>query len=69
MGYLRMTQTDKNKEEKLPEKAIPNHPGSFEPIYRPEDDTYCWLCNGPVDKRHCKIIGQVCGFMRDCSDP
>ncbi|MFZ0545967.1 MAG: hypothetical protein WAM60_11045 [Candidatus Promineifilaceae bacterium] len=41
----------------------------FVPLYRPEDDTYCWLCNGPVEKRHCKIICQVCGFMRDCSDP
>ncbi len=37
--------------------------------YRPEDDTYCWLCSGPVVKRHCKIVCQVCGFTRDCSDP
>lgn len=37
--------------------------------YRPSDDTYCWVCNGPVAKRHCKIICQVCGFTRDCSDP
>lgn len=41
----------------------------FRPAYHPEDDTYCWLCGGPVAKRHCKIICQVCGFMRDCSDP
>jgi len=33
------------------------------------DDTYCWVCGGPVSKRHCKIICLRCGFMRDCSDP
>lgn len=37
--------------------------------YRPTDDTFCWVCNGPVQKRHCKIICQICGFTRDCSDP
>jgi len=37
--------------------------------YRPEDDTYCWLCSSAVIKRHCKITCQVCGFTRDCSDP
>ncbi len=37
--------------------------------YRPEDDTYCWMCGGPVDKRNCKIVCLSCGFMRDCSDP
>jgi 8-oxo-dGTP diphosphatase len=37
--------------------------------YRPSEDTYCWMCQGPVSKRHCKIICQVCGFTRDCSDP
>ncbi|MEZ4728374.1 MAG: 8-oxo-dGTP diphosphatase [Caldilineaceae bacterium] len=37
--------------------------------YRPSEDTYCWLCQGPVIKRHCKIVCQVCGFTRDCSDP
>jgi 8-oxo-dGTP diphosphatase len=37
--------------------------------YTPIDDTYCWLCNGPVTKRHCKIICGRCGFTRDCSDP
>lgn len=39
------------------------------PVYTPADDTYCWLCNGPVVKRHCKIVCQACGFTRDCSDP
>jgi 8-oxo-dGTP diphosphatase len=39
------------------------------PVYQPADDTYCWTCGGPVLKRHCKIICQVCGFTRDCSDP
>ncbi|MFZ1753803.1 MAG: 8-oxo-dGTP diphosphatase [Caldilineaceae bacterium] len=42
---------------------------SFQPIYTPADDTYCWLCSGPVVKRHCKIICEQCGFVRDCSDP
>ncbi len=37
--------------------------------YRPVDDTYCWLCHGPVLKRHCKITCTRCGFTRDCSDP
>ncbi len=37
--------------------------------YRPSEDTYCWMCNGPVSKRQCKIICQRCGFTRDCSDP
>ena len=37
--------------------------------YRPSEDTYCWMCQGPVIKRHCKIVCQVCGFTRDCSDP
>ncbi|MEZ4867783.1 MAG: 8-oxo-dGTP diphosphatase [Caldilineaceae bacterium] len=44
-------------------------PTSPQPLYQPKDDTYCWLCQGPVVKRHCKIICQVCGFTRDCSDP
>ena len=39
------------------------------PVYTPMDDTYCWVCHGPVVKRQCKIICQVCGFTRDCSDP
>lgn len=49
--------------------AASGQPPAFPPLYRPEDDTYCWLCNGPVIKHHCKIVCQVCGFMRDCSDP
>ena len=24
--------------------------------YRPVDDTYCWVCHGPVNKRPCKIL-------------
>jgi 8-oxo-dGTP diphosphatase len=44
-------------------------PESFVPRYVPVDDTYCWMCEGPVVKRHCKIVCQVCGFTRDCSDP
>ena len=39
------------------------------PLYQPSDDTYCWLCGGAVSKRHCKIICDLCGFTRDCSDP
>lgn len=39
------------------------------PVYTPQDDTYCWVCGGPVLKRHCKIVCQACGFTRDCSDP
>jgi len=35
----------------------------------PADDTDCWVCGGPVIKRHCKIVCQACGFTRDCSDP
>jgi hypothetical protein len=58
--------TDKGKR---PEKQGSGRSDQFVPRYQPEDDTYCWLCNGPVDKRHCKIICRVCGFMRDCSDP
>ncbi len=42
---------------------------AFQPVYQPTDDTYCWMCNGPVVKRHCKIACQICGFTRDCSDP
>ncbi len=44
-------------------------PQGFQPIYTPADDTYCWLCNGPVVKRPCKIVCAQCGFVRDCSDP
>ena len=42
---------------------------AFKPVYQPADDTYCWMCNGPVVKRHCKIVCQLCGFTRDCGDP
>ena len=42
---------------------------SFTPVYQPQDDSYCWTCGGAVVKRQCKIICQVCGFTRDCSDP
>ena len=42
---------------------------AFQPVYRPEDDTYCWMCGAVVEKRHCKIICLSCGFTRDCSDP
>ncbi|MEZ4614054.1 MAG: 8-oxo-dGTP diphosphatase [Caldilineaceae bacterium] len=53
---------------KTEEHAAPTAP-KHQPIYRPSDDTYCWVCNGPVIKRHCKIVCQTCGFTRDCSDP
>jgi 8-oxo-dGTP diphosphatase len=42
---------------------------TFQPVYSPEDDTYCWMCGAPVEKRHCKIVCLSCGFTRDCSDP
>ncbi|GIV79765.1 MAG: hypothetical protein KatS3mg050_4159 [Litorilinea sp.] len=44
-------------------------PGPAVPTYRPEDDAECWVCHGPVIKRHCKIVCLRCGFTRDCSDP
>jgi 8-oxo-dGTP diphosphatase len=44
-------------------------PLAFPPVYRVEDDTHCWVCDGPVTKRHCKITCLQCGFTRDCSDP
>jgi 8-oxo-dGTP diphosphatase len=47
----------------------PVRPVAAQPGYRPEDDTFCWLCDGPVVKRQCKIICRACGFTRDCSDP
>lgn len=52
--------------------AAPPAASLAEPVayaYRPSEDTYCWMCQGPVLKRHCKIVCQVCGFTRDCSDP
>jgi 8-oxo-dGTP diphosphatase len=42
---------------------------AFQPVYTPEDDTYCWMCGATVEKRHCKIVCLSCGFTRDCSDP
>lgn len=33
------------------------------------EDDFCWICGGLTSKRHCKIVCQRCGFMRDCSDP
>lgn len=42
---------------------------TFQPVYTPEDDTYCWMCGATVEKRHCKIVCLSCGFTRDCSDP
>jgi hypothetical protein len=46
-------------------------PGSdlLQSVYVPQDDTLCWVCGGPVIEHHCKIVCQVCGFTRDCSDP
>lgn len=52
--------------------AAPGDSVGIEPVsytYQPSEDTYCWMCQGPVIKRHCKIVCQVCGFTRDCSDP
>ena len=43
--------------------------GPFVGVYQAQDDTYCWICDGAVTKRHCKIICLACGFTRDCSDP
>lgn len=63
-----MSDDRRKSEQKRPQQKN-RGPQQFVPLYQPEDDTYCWLCNGPVDKRHCKIICRVCGFMRDCSDP
>lgn len=54
--------------ETAPAAAAPSEP-AFQPHYRSEDDTYCWVCGGAVTKRHCKIVCTACGFTRDCSDP
>lgn len=51
------------------EQQAPGTVQQFTPAYRPEDDTYCWVCGGAVVKRHCKIVCAECGFTRDCSDP
>ncbi|MCL4858192.1 MAG: 8-oxo-dGTP diphosphatase [Caldilineaceae bacterium] len=50
-------------------KPQPPTRAPYRPVYDPADDTYCWTCGGAVVKRHCKIVCQVCGFTRDCSDP
>jgi 8-oxo-dGTP diphosphatase len=50
-------------------QATPPERTTFQPVYTPEDDTYCWMCGAPVEKRHCKIVCLSCGFTRDCSDP
>ena len=34
-----------------------------------EEGEVCWVCGELVIERHCKIVCQVCGFTRDCSDP
>lgn len=44
-------------------------PGSAQTQDTPGEETACWVCGGPVTERHCKIVCQVCGFTRDCSDP
>jgi hypothetical protein len=43
--------------------------GPVQPPDRLEGEVVCWVCGGPVIERHCKIVCQVCGFTRDCSDP
>jgi 8-oxo-dGTP diphosphatase len=51
--------------------TAPPTPAASDAAYRytPAEDTYCWVCGGPVLKRHCKITCLACGFTRDCSDP
>ncbi len=57
------------------EKAGADHPatghpsGGFVRVYTPADDAMCWVCEGPAEKRNCKIVCRRCGFTRDCSDP
>tara|TARA_A100001037_G_C15138207_1_gene632225 strand:- start:2247 stop:2876 length:630 start_codon:yes stop_codon:yes gene_type:complete len=34
-----------------------------------QETMICELCGGPLLERHCKIMCQVCGYQRDCSDP
>jgi hypothetical protein len=51
---------------------IPGNPALADhndPADMPDDDDYCWVCDAPVIKRHCKIVCPRCGFTRDCSDP
>jgi 8-oxo-dGTP diphosphatase len=59
-------ETEQRVHQVLPAATDPT---PFQPIYTPQDDTYCWMCGSAVDKRHCKIICRSCGFTRDCSDP
>jgi hypothetical protein len=40
-----------------------------EPTQPADDDRLCWVCGGPTEDRHCKIVCRDCGFTRDCSDP
>jgi hypothetical protein len=63
-GGLSGDQTDDSARPVEP----PQH-ASYGNPYDPDDDTYCWVCEGPVAKRHCKIVCLRCGFTRDCSDP
>jgi 8-oxo-dGTP diphosphatase len=53
----------------LPPAELPPDRQDVSVGYTRADDTYCWLCTGPVVKRHCKIVCLRCGFTRDCSDP
>lgn len=55
--------------EQANSQPIPPQRTAFQPVYSPEDDTYCWMCGAAVEKRHCKIVCLSCGFTRDCSDP
>ncbi|MFN8444057.1 MAG: 8-oxo-dGTP diphosphatase [Caldilineaceae bacterium] len=70
-GKVAELQSGKAADEELeiPTPSPEPKTGSQFAIYTPADDTYCWMCNGPVVKRHCKIICEACGFTRDCSDP
>lgn len=29
----------------------------------------CPYCEGPLHKRHCKVVCEQCGVIKDCSDP
>ncbi len=68
-GEMTRETAEFQKEPPARSKAEGSLPLDFQPVYTPADDTYCWLCKGPVVKRHCKIICEQCGFVRDCSDP
>lgn len=64
-----VVQAEAHRQRAQPAVASQVAPPAFKPIYQPADDTYCWMCSGPVVKRHCKIVCQLCGFTRDCGDP